>query len=197
METPFIRVITRTFPYVPFPKKGGPVACLCQVLGDDYLRLRQCMAVACFQVLVTMPLERIPFRHLMGHVSRTVSLKAEGTDQIMISGGWRGSWDAETREGAALPDSISGNVAEAIAVVPALEGLEVAVADASHQESVSVDGVPIIDTVPGIDNLLFATGWCGHGWAIAPVIAERLSDWVQTGQRDAQLEPFALARFNR
>jgi len=42
---------------------------------------------------------------------------------------------------------------------------------------------------------LFATGWCGHGWAIAPVIADALGAWALTGERPMPLAPFSLARF--
>jgi sarcosine oxidase subunit beta len=150
---------------------------------------------ACFQVLVTDAMDDVPFTHLIGHVSRTVSLKREGKHQVMISGGWRGQWDPAIREGSALSASIDANVREAINVLPALDGLVVATADASHQESVTTDSVPIIDTLPGADNLLFATGWCGHGWAIAPVIADALGAWALTGERPMPLAPFSLARF--
>ena len=150
---------------------------------------------ACFQVLVSDALAKVPFTHLLGHVSRTVSLKREGQNQVMISGGWRGKWDATTREGAALDASIEANVREAVTVLPALEGLTVATADASHQESVTTDSVPIIDTLPTANNLFFATGWCGHGWAIAPVIAAALAEWALSGKRGTTLEPFSLSRF--
>lgn len=150
---------------------------------------------ACFQVLVTDTFDSVPFTHLLGHVSRTVSLKREGHGQVMISGGWRGQWDATMREGAAFSASIDANVREAVSVVPALEGLTVVTADASHQESLTTDSVPIIDTLPGANNLFFATGWCGHGWAIAPVIADALGQWALTGERFAALTPFSLSRF--
>ena len=48
---------------------------------------------ACLQVLVSEPLSRVPLRHLIGHMGRTVSLKKEGDDRLMISGGWPGHWD--------------------------------------------------------------------------------------------------------
>jgi sarcosine oxidase subunit beta len=113
----------------------------------------------------------------------------------MISGGHQGRWNAETGRGEPIAAEVTANVATAVAVYPSLEGLEVEVADTSHLEAVSLDGVPIIDTLPGNDQVLYATGWCGHGWAIAPAVSEMIADWALTGTRPAMLAPFAASRF--
>ena len=149
----------------------------------------------CLQVIVSRPLANNVFSHLVGHMSRTVSLKPEGGNRVMISGGWRGAWDHTTATGKTVDAAVRGNVAEAIAVFPDLRDLKVEVSDANHLESFSVDGIPIIDTAPDAPNLWYATGWCGHGWAIAPVIAERLADWVLTGEASNVLKPFSALRF--
>lgn len=150
----------------------------------------------CLQVIVSQPLANNVFLHLIGHMSRTVSLKPEDGNRIMISGGWRGSWDQETATGKTVDAAVRGNMAEAIAVFPGLRDLAVEVSDANHLESFSVDGIPIIDTVPGTPNLWYATGWCGHGWAIAPVVTKRLADWALTGQASNVLKPFSAQRFH-
>ncbi|MCB8962996.1 MAG: FAD-binding oxidoreductase, partial [Ardenticatenales bacterium] len=62
-------------------------------------------------------------------------------------------------------------------------------------EGVSFDGIPIIDQLPGLDNLTFAAGWSGHGWAIAPAVAQLLAEWRLTGRRPDLLTPFNLTRF--
>lgn len=151
----------------------------------------------CFQALMTEPLDQVPLRHLIGHVSRTVSLKPQGDDRIMISGGWCGTWDADAQTGRVNDESVAGNVAEAVALYPSLAHLQVAEANVGHLESVSVDDIPIIDTAPGVDNLWFGTGWSGHGWAIAPVVANELAGWCSSGVRPELLRPFALSRFHR
>lgn len=151
----------------------------------------------CLQVLVSAPLTTVPFRHLTGHIGRTVSLKTEGTDRVMISGGWHGLWDPVTSEGSAQQAAIDGNVHEAVTVYPALKGLRVAVADTSHLETFTPDNIPIIDQLPAAANVWYATGWCGHGWAIAPVIAQDLTTWILDGSKPASIAPFSLARFFR
>lgn len=148
-----------------------------------------------FQVLVSQPMDHVPVRHLVGHAHRTLSLKPEPGKRLMISGGHAGDWDAESGTGCAREAGIAANMADAVAAYPDLKGLAIAQADVSHLESVSIDGIPIIDRVPGQRNMLFATGWSGHGWAIAPAVAELLAEWALVGTRPDLLAPFSYGRF--
>ena len=70
-----------------------------------------------------------------GHIGRTVSLKREGHDRIMISGGWHGLWDSEVNRGHTIDAAIEGNVTEAIAIYPLLKDLRIEVSDANHLET--------------------------------------------------------------
>lgn len=148
-----------------------------------------------FQVLVSAPLASNPVRHLVGHAHRTLSLKREPDGRLMISGGHHGRWDAATGRGTPIPEQIAANVASAVAVYPSLDGIEVETADTGHLEAVSIDGVPVIDTLPDNPHVIYATGWCGHGWAIAPAVAELLAAWALDGARPPLLAPFAFSRF--
>ena len=56
----------------------------------------------------------------------------------------------------------------------------------------AADQIPIIDRVPGATNALFATGWSGHGWAIAPAVTELLADWAQSGDQPGPTAVFCL-----
>jgi len=148
-----------------------------------------------FQVMVTSPVAGPKLGHLIGHASRTLALKAEDGGRIMISGGLPGFWDARAERGTALPASMSANLADAAAVMPALDGIDIELADADHLESSTIDGIPVIDTLPGAENTLYAAGWCGHGWAIAPALSQMMADWGRSGELDPHLKPFAQARF--
>jgi sarcosine oxidase subunit beta len=113
----------------------------------------------------------------------------------MISGGWRGRWNAQADEGEVIPAQVEGNMAEAAAVYPALVGVHLAESDAARPESVCVDEVPIIDRLPGATNLIVGTGWSGHGFAISLAVAKLLADWVTGSERPEPLRPFAYDRF--
>ena len=115
----------------------------------------------------------------------------------MISGGWHGRWNRQTRQAETQPDQVAGNLAEAAAVYPALKGVIVQAAAADRLETQAVHGIPIIGKIPGASNVLIATGWSGHGWAIAPAVNQLLAEWAFTGTRPDLLRPFGYERFQR
>ena len=151
----------------------------------------------CLQVLITEPIDNFFLKRLVGHAHRTISLKAENENRVMITGGWHGLWDESLCKGKIIQSSVDGNMAEAICLYPALENAIVSLVDCNHLETMSIDNVPIIDRIPGTSNAFFATGWSGHGWAIAPPIIHMLVEWEYTGKKPVLLQPFGLERFMR
>lgn len=147
------------------------------------------------QVIVTERVAPGLVRHLIGHAHRRLALKTLPDGRLMITGGWLGTWDAQTGRGLVADDQVAGNLAEAVAVFPRLNGVPVALAVADRVEAIASDMVPIIDRIPGTSNAIFATGWSGHGWAIAPAVSDLLAEWTLTGDRPSALAPFALDRF--
>ena len=99
----------------------------------------------CLQVLITEPIDNFSLRRLVGHAHRTISLKAENENRVMISGGWHGLWDESLCKGTIIQSSVEGNMAEAISLYPALEKAIVSSVDCNHLETMSIDNVPIID----------------------------------------------------
>ncbi|TQN33365.1 glycine/D-amino acid oxidase-like deaminating enzyme [Haloactinospora alba] len=134
-------------------------------------------------------------RHLLGHDHRPLALKRLPDGRVMLSGGWRGRWNAEQGRGELLQDSVEGNLGTAAQVFRHLRDARLETADASRAESCSADGIPVVDTVPGTSNVIVGTGWSGHGFAIAPAVAKLLAQWVCTGSRPDHLLPFSYARF--
>ena len=149
------------------------------------------------QVMATEPVTPMPVKHLIGHASRTLAIKPLPTNQVMISGGWRGRWNADAGRGETLPDQVEGNRQQAIAVYPVLADVPIAEAKADRLETITADGIPIIDRLPGAENMIVAAGWSGHGWAIAPAVALLLADWALTGKQPDLLNPFSYQRFLR
>lgn len=60
---------------------------------------------------------------------------------------------------------------------------------------VTPDNSPILGHTPGISNLLHMSGFVGHGFMMAPAVAERMARWMVTGESDELFERFTLARF--
>lgn len=147
------------------------------------------------QVISTEPLDNVPVKHLIGHDHRRLALKEISDNRVMISGGWRGEWDDDAQQGVTVPERVEGNVADAGAVFPALDDVEVQEADVSRRESVTVDRIPVIDTLPGAENMIVGTGWSGHGFAISLAVNQLLAKWAIEGSRPELLAPFAANRF--
>lgn len=127
---------------------------------------------------------------LTGHETRPLSVKMLGND-VMLSGGWRGQATADGSEMAA--ERLAGNIEVLQRIFPYLDDLEVITADASRAESASVDQIPIIGRCA--TNLFVATGWSGHGWAIAPVVSRLIAEDVLLGTPSPLLAPFSPHRF--
>jgi sarcosine oxidase subunit beta len=60
---------------------------------------------------------------------------------------------------------------------------------------VTPDNSPILGPTPGVSNLLQMSGFVGHGFMMAPAVAERMAAWMATGESDELFEKFSLSRF--
>jgi D-amino-acid dehydrogenase len=60
---------------------------------------------------------------------------------------------------------------------------------------IAPDGLPVIDRVPGADNVYVAGGYSMLGMTLAAPAGEALAEMVRTGRRPAVLEPFRIDRF--
>jgi len=147
------------------------------------------------QVLVTEQINAPPVHHLIGHAHRLLAIKALPDQRLMITGGRVGTWDDTSQRGVVDAAQVAANLADAVSAFPCLAGAELSMTVADRAESVSPDMVPIVDRLPGVSNAFVATGWSGHGWAIAPVVGELLAEWVVNGAPPALLAPFAVSRF--
>jgi sarcosine oxidase subunit beta len=60
---------------------------------------------------------------------------------------------------------------------------------------VTPDNSPILGHTPGLSNLLQMSGFVGHGFMMAPAVAERMAKWMVSGESDELFERFTLSRF--
>jgi glycine/D-amino acid oxidase-like deaminating enzyme len=57
------------------------------------------------------------------------------------------------------------------------------------------DGIPVLDAPPAVPGLLVATGFCGHGFALGPIVGKTMQALAQGTQTGFNLRPFRLSRF--
>lgn len=57
------------------------------------------------------------------------------------------------------------------------------------------DGIPVIDAPDAVRGLAIATGFCGHGFAMGPIVGRLLAELVDTGAPSLELGAFRARRF--
>src|SRR5579872_190332 len=57
------------------------------------------------------------------------------------------------------------------------------------------DGLPVIDRAAGFDNIYLACGHYKNGVLLSPATGKLLSEWIVSGTRPAELQPFHAERF--
>jgi sarcosine oxidase subunit beta len=60
---------------------------------------------------------------------------------------------------------------------------------------VTPDNSPILGRTPELENLLQMSGFVGHGFMMAPAVAERMAAWMVKDTQDDLFERFNLQRF--
>jgi sarcosine oxidase subunit beta len=141
------------------------------------------------QAIVTESMNEPPVRHLIGHEERPLAIKALPDGRVMITGGRLGA------KGKTSQEEVAANLADAIAMFPSLVAVHVEHAVADRAESIAPDMIPIIDRLDCEPRVLYATGWSGHGFAIAPAVSELLAEWLISRDRPELLAPFTATRF--
>jgi sarcosine oxidase subunit beta len=56
------------------------------------------------------------------------------------------------------------------------------------------DALPVIEKAPEYDNLVYATGFSGHGFCLGPITGEILADLAVEGTTSHPIAPFTRAR---
>ncbi len=60
---------------------------------------------------------------------------------------------------------------------------------------VTPDNSPVLGETPGVAGFLQMSGFVGHGFMMAPAVAELMAAWIAGGPKDEIFERFSLARF--
>ena len=106
---------------------------------------------------------------------RKLSLKQLDDGAYLIGGGWPARVpDESVNHWDVLDESVRGSLEVARAVYPPLAARRVARSWAGI-EAFAPDDLPVLGPVPGIEGLLVAAGFSGHGFALVPVVGDVLA----------------------
>jgi glycine/D-amino acid oxidase-like deaminating enzyme len=53
----------------------------------------------------------------------------------------------------------------------------------------------VLGPAPGLDTFLWATGFSGHGFAMAPLVGRLLAEWVVDGKPSRDVRSMRYSRF--
>ncbi|MER9316248.1 FAD-binding oxidoreductase [Mesorhizobium sp. M0659] len=137
-------------------------------------------------------------RHLVQHVGKRLSLKQNGSGNIVIGGGWPAAM--VMRDGQIdlnfkpipLLTSISGNMAAAIGVVPGLINLPVLRVWTGTTSAIP-DQLPMIGNLAGCSDCYIATG--GSAFTLGPTYARILADRVLGRPDKFNIAAYSPSRF--
>ncbi|HQY31669.1 MAG TPA: FAD-dependent oxidoreductase, partial [Thermomicrobiales bacterium] len=90
--------------------------------------------------------------------------------------------------------SIIANQEEAIALIPdvvraVIDQAWIGIDNHGH------DDVPVLGLVDGVEGLVIATGFSGHGFALAPAVGEAIAGLITTGTSPIEIDLLSLSRF--
>ena len=112
---------------------------------------------------------------VIGAFERKLSLKQLATGAYLIGGGWPARIDeASVNAWTLQDDSVSASLQVAREVHPPTGRCPLARGWAGL-EAFMPDDLPVLGPVPGLDGLLIAAGFSGHGFALAPMVGDVLA----------------------
>ena len=112
---------------------------------------------------------------VVGAFGRPLSLKQLADGAYLIGGGWPARVpDEAVNRWEVLDESVRGSLEVARAVYPPLSARSVARSWAGI-EAFTSDDLPVLGPVPGLDGLLVAAGFSGHGFALVPTVGDVLA----------------------
>lgn len=158
--------------------QGGQVVLTAGAWSDELARtigLRLPIKTVALQMVLSTPAPRQVLRPVLSAVSRALSLKQVNDGAFLIGGGWPGDPSADRRSYTLREDSVKGNWETACELLPPVGQQRIARAWCGL-EALSIDELPFIGPIAGLDGLTVAVGFSGHGFALAPAVGRAVAE---------------------
>jgi sarcosine oxidase subunit beta len=171
---------------------GIHAAELCATVG-----LRLPLTVSHATIVQTVALRPL-IRPVLGVANADFAGRQEAGGRMRLSGDadpWEppgGEPDADAVQPSVT--AVAAVLSRAVAVLPALAAARIARVWGGLLD-MTPDGLPVIERVPGVEGLVVAAGFSGHGFCLGPITGQLVRELVTTGRATLPLEPFRLARF--
>ncbi|WNJ90281.1 FAD-binding oxidoreductase [Bosea sp. 685] len=148
-------------------------------------------------VLQSAPLPPL-FEQVFGVANADAAGRQEIDGRLRVTTGI-GDWPHEP--GSWSPDNLAPRAADIATLIDRVTQVLPVMADAGVSRiwggliDLTPDALPAIDAHTGIDGLVVAAGFSGHGFGIGPITGEILADLALMRQPRFDLSPFRLGRF--
>lgn len=146
------------------------------------------------QMILTTPGTPGTLKPVVSSRNRALSLKQLPGGEFFLGGGWPGDVHPDRLGYTMRESSVEGSWAAATGLLPAVGETRIA-QKWCGLEAQSIDGLPFIGRVPGIDGLVLALGSSGHGFAISPAVGRAVAE-VIAGRPTPQLDALSPARIS-
>ena len=129
----------------------------------------------------------------LGAEGRAISFKQLADGRFLIGGGWPAEVDARAHSCHLRTESVDGSWRTAREFCPGFADRRLEDAWCGL-ESVSIDGVPLVGPLPGVEGAYVATGLCGHGFQLSPALGAAVAQAL-AGAESPSLAALSPDRF--
>lgn len=133
---------------------------------------------------------------VVGAAGRPLSFKQMPNGTVVIGGGIRGNADRRTNLSEILFPALQRTAETAADLFPIMRGATI-VRSWSGVEGRMPDDIPVIGPSARHEGLFHEFGFSAHGFQMGPGTGAIMAELIATGQTDAPLAPFSIARFAR
>lgn len=164
---------------------GGRVAAM---LGE-----RVPIALEAFMLMITAPVQRF-VEPVVGAQGRMLSFKQFDNGTVLIGGGHQGRAEPEHSRTHLDFGELATSAATAASLFPGLRGVPIVRCWAGIEGEIP-DGIPVIGA-SAAEGAYHGFGFCGHGFALSPLVGRIIADLIVHDATDLPIDPFHLSRFS-
>jgi sarcosine oxidase, subunit beta len=153
------------------------------------------VSITLVPAIQTVPTAHPTLRPVLGQARGGMALRQQVSGHFRITGAAE-PWHGETH----TRDNVQPTMRQVSSLAAAADRVVPGLCDAGVNTvwggliDLTPDALPVIEKVPEYDNLVVATGFSGHGFALGPVTGEILADLAVEDSTHHPIAPFARAR---
>ena len=131
---------------------------------------------------------------VVGAQGRMLSFKQFDNGTVLIGGGYQGRAEPDCNRTHLDFRGLAASATTAAELFPGLRGIQIVRCWAGIEGQMP-DGIPVIGASAAA-GAYHAFGFCGHGFALGPIVGRVIADLITTGDAKLPIEAFDIGRFS-